>query len=136
MRRLLLALLLSGCCLTERGRTPMDVALHNPLIESHALYVSAPARFGSIIGTIVGVPVMLACLPITLAIRVCAYFPEGDDRGEPNVMELPHAACALGFSYAFGFLPSLAAPEEVRPVPVDPPDETPAAPLPASISPG
>ncbi len=77
------------------------------LVDHPSLAVSGPATAGYLVGSVVGVPVMIAALPVTLAIRFAVWLQAGDDTNADEVIVLPQVACAKGFSYAVGGLPWL-----------------------------
>ncbi len=99
----------------------VELAAHNRYLDHPSPAVSGPAGFGLGIGTIIGIPIMIAALPFTLGFGIAAFT---DDPKVSNLQILgnavawPDAICAVGGSYAFGALPALivgeAPPKGVR----------------------
>jgi len=111
----------------------VTLAAHNKYLDHPSPVVSGPAGFGLGIGTIIGIPIMIAALPFTLGFGIAAFT---DDPKTSNLQILgnavawPDAICAVGGSYAFGALPALIvgdAPARTRPAAV--PAAGPRAPL-------
>jgi hypothetical protein len=88
----------------------VELAGHNKYLDHPSTAVRAPASVGLGIGTIVGIPVMIVALPVTLGFGIKAFT---DDPKESNLQVLgnavawPDAVCAVGGCYAFGALPNL-----------------------------
>jgi len=88
----------------------VELAAHNKYIDHPSPVVSGPAGFGLGLGTIVGIPVMIAALPITLGFGIAAFT---DDPKTSNLQILgnavawPDALCAVGGCYAFGAVPNM-----------------------------
>src|SRR5689334_9610015 len=88
----------------------VELAAHNKYLDHPSAAVSGPAGFGLGIGTIIGIPIMIAALPFTLAFGIAAFT---DDPKTSNLQILgnavawPDAICAVGGSYAFGAVPAL-----------------------------
>src|SRR5688500_1917297 len=51
----------------------VSLAAHNTLIDHPSAIVSGPAGFGLGIGTSVGIPLMIAALPFTIALGIAAW---------------------------------------------------------------
>lgn len=142
-----LVLLLSGGC--SSLPTPADVvdrpspgnyiglASHNKLVDHPSPAVSAPAALGTGIGTLLGIPIMIVALPITVPLGISAW---SDDARTSNLqvvgnaIAFPDAVCAVGGAYAFGSVPyaivgpSGASPTASRGGPVRPALATPPPP--------
>lgn len=116
----------------------VEMAAHNKYLDHPSPAVSGPAGFGLGIGTIIGIPVMIAALPITLGFGIAAFT---DDPKASNLQILgnavawPDAICAVGGCYAFGSIPALivgdapATSRSPRPAPrATTPDLMPSAP--------
>jgi hypothetical protein len=88
----------------------VELAAHNKYLDHPSPAVSGPAGFGLGLGTIIGIPIMIAALPFTLGFGIAAFT---DDPKTSNLQILgnavawPDAICAVGGSYAFGAIPEL-----------------------------
>jgi hypothetical protein len=86
----------------------IGLASHNKLVDHPSAVVSGPSALGLGIGTLIGVPIMIAALPITLPLGISAFT---DDPKMSNLQVLgnaiafPDAVCAVGGAYAFGSVP-------------------------------
>lgn len=135
---ILVAISLAGCSsmpvpadILDKASPGRDVdrAEHNRLIDHPSPIVSAPAGLGLGIGTIIGIPLMVAALPITLALGIAAWSddPKADNlKTIGNAIAWPDAVCAVGGAYALGGIPYLIigdpdpAPRRVAPAPAAP----------------
>ncbi|HZV02201.1 MAG TPA: hypothetical protein VFF73_36165 [Planctomycetota bacterium] len=88
----------------------VELASHNKYIDHPSPAVSAPAAVGLGLGTIIGIPVMVVALPVTLGFGIAAFT---DDPKTSNLQILgnavawPDALCAVGGCYAFGAVPNM-----------------------------
>ncbi len=88
----------------------VSLASHNKLVDHPSAAVSAPASVGLGLGTIIGLPIMIVALPITLPLGISAFTDNPkvsnlDILG--NAVAWPDAVCAIGGAYAFGEIPYL-----------------------------
>src|SRR5437773_1908873 len=113
---LALAVGLAGC----HSYTPADLidkpspgsylnkAEHNKLIDHPSPAVNVPAALGLGLGTIVGVPIMILALPITLPLGIAAFSDDPKVSNADilaNAVAWPNAVCAVGGCYALGGIP-------------------------------
>lgn len=122
-----LSLLVAGCSSLP---SPADVidspspgsyverASHNELVRHPSSAVSGPAGVGLGIGTIVGIPVMIVALPVTLPLGIAAFADDPRSKNLDvigNAIAFPDALCAVGGAYALGGIPYAIVGDPVRP---------------------
>lgn len=93
----------------------IEMASHNKLLDHHSAVVSGPAGLGLGLGTIIGIPVMILALPVTLTLGItnCSSDPKVSNLEIiGNAIAWPDAACAVGGCYALGYLPYMIVGED------------------------
>jgi hypothetical protein len=86
----------------------IGLASHNKFVDHPSPAVAGPASLGVGIGTLLGVPIMVAALPITLPLGISAFTDDpkvSNLKVLGNAIAFPDAVCAVGGAYAFGSLP-------------------------------
>ena len=86
----------------------VGLASHNKFVDHPSAAVSGPASLGLGLGTIIGIPIMVAALPITLALGITAFTDDAKVSNLEvlgNAIAFPDAVCAVGGAYALGSLP-------------------------------
>jgi hypothetical protein len=88
----------------------IELAAHNKLLDHPSVAVAAPAGLGLGLGTLVGIPIMIVALPITLGFGIAAWTdsPKADNlKILGNAVAWPDAVVAVGGCYMFGGIPYL-----------------------------
>ncbi len=95
----------------------VEMAAHNKLIDHPSAVVSGPAGFGLGLGTIIGIPVMIVALPVTLPLGIAAFTDDPKTSNLQilgNAIAFPDAICAVGGAYAFGGVPYMIVGDEPK----------------------
>jgi hypothetical protein len=88
----------------------VSLAAHNRFLDHPSPAVSGPAGFGLGLGTIIGIPVMVVALPVTLGLGIAAFTDNPKTSNLEilgNAIAWPDAVCAVGGCYAFGAIPNM-----------------------------
>ncbi len=115
----------------------VSLAAHNRYLDHPSPAVSGPAGFGLGLGTIVGIPVMVVALPVTLGFGIAAFTDNPKTSNLEilgNAIAWPDAVCAVGGCYAFGAIPKMIVGD--APTATRQPVAAPAAPAPPAKDPG